>query len=64
MKKRYIKPKIEAYRYSAEKGYWVSVALHRDYVLIEGNDHNSLRASDEMTEFTDFSGEYATGIWD
>ncbi len=63
MKKKYIKPQIEAYRYSAEEGYSVSIALHRDYILIEGDDHNVMRSSDEMSEYTDASGEYSTGLW-
>lgn len=64
MKRIYIKPAIEVYLYSPEKGYNVSVGLHRDYVLIQGNDEQTLRASEEVTEYTDESGEYTTGIWE
>ena len=64
MKKQYITPALEVYRYLPEEGYKVSVALNKDYVLIEGNDNDGLRASDEITEFTDNSGEYERGIWE
>lgn len=69
MKKRYITPIVEVYLYSAEKGYATSLALEintrdRDYVLIEGNDRSSMRASEEVTEYTDHSGQYETGEWD
>jgi hypothetical protein len=39
------------------------VALDKDYVLIEGNDRDGLRASEEVTEYTDVSGEYERGNW-
>lgn len=69
MKKRYLKPTVEVYLYSPEKGFATSVALEnntrdRDYVLIEGNDRNSTRASEEVTEYTDRFGQYETGEWD
>ena len=69
MKKRYLKPTVEVYLYSPEKGFATSVALEnntrdRDYVLIEGNDRNSTRASEEVTEYTDRYGLYETGEWD
>jgi hypothetical protein len=64
MKKQYIKPALEVYTYLPEEGYRVSVALHKDYVLIEGNDNDGLRASDEITEFTDATGEYERGEWE
>ena len=69
MKKRYLKPTVEVYLYSLEKGFATSVALEnntrdRDYVLIEGNDRNSTRASEEVTEYTDRYGQYETGEWD
>lgn len=70
MKKAYIQPLLEVYSYQAEEGYKQSVALHRDYrdvqdyVLIEGNDSRSLRASEEVTEYTDKNGEYQTGLWE
>jgi hypothetical protein len=69
MKKRYLKPTVEVYLYSPEKGFATSVALEnntrdRDYVLIEGNDRNSTRASEEVTEYTDRYGQYETGEWD
>ncbi len=68
MKKQYIKPLLETYLYSPEKGFANSVGLTnenrmRDYVLIEGEDRGIRRASDEMTEYTNESGEYETGIW-
>jgi hypothetical protein len=63
MKKQYIKPVLEVYSYLPEKGYRVSVALDKDYVLIEGNDRDGLRASEEVTEYTDVSGEYERGNW-
>ena len=69
MKKRYLKPTVEVYLYSPEKGFATSVALEnntrdRDYVLIEGNDRNTRRASEEITEFTDGEGEYTIGLWE
>ena len=64
MKKQYIKPMMETYSYLPEEGYKVSVALDKDYVLIEGQtDDRTLRASEEVTEFTDNSGEYERGLW-
>ena len=64
MKKRYITPDIEVFSYQPEKGYaWSQpVALHKDYVLIEGDDRESLMVSDEVTEYTE-DGEYTTGEW-
>jgi len=47
-----------------EKGFANTVALHKDYVLIEGNDRNTRRASEEITEFTDNEGEYTIGLWE
>lgn len=64
MKKRYIKPQLEVYRYSPEEGYATTVALHKDYVLVEGNDRSTQRASEEVTEYTDNSGEFEIGEWD
>lgn len=64
MKRPYIKPAIEVFGYSPEKGYTVSVALDKDYVLIEGQaDNRTLRASEEVTEYTDVDGEYEIGLW-
>ncbi len=64
MKKQYIKPALEVYRYMPEEGYKATVALDKDYVLIEGNsDNRTLRASEEVTEYTDGNGEYERGLW-
>lgn len=64
MKKQYIKPMLEIYSYLPEEGYKVSVALDKDYVLIEGQtDDRTMRASEEVTEYTDNSGEYERGLW-
>ena len=64
MKKQYIKPALEVYRYMPEEGYKATVALDKDYVLIEGNsDNRTLRASEEVTEYTDAAGEYERGLW-
>ena len=47
-----------------EKGYKATIALNKDYVLIEGeSDNRTLRASEEVTEYTDESGEYERGLW-
>ncbi|MBR4229793.1 MAG: hypothetical protein IKR83_03700 [Bacteroidales bacterium] len=64
MKKRYIKPTIEVYLYQPEKGFaWSQpVALHADYVLIEGDSREDLMVSDEVTEYTE-ENEYTTGSW-
>lgn len=64
MKKRYIKPEIETFLYAAEEGFAHSVAQYKDYVLIEGDDRRTMRAAEEVTEFTDEHGEYLTGEWD
>lgn len=64
MKKRYKKPLLESYRYSPEEGYASTVALYKDYILIEGNDRTTLRASDEVSEYTDATGEWSTGEWE
>jgi len=60
---RYIKPEVEVCEYRAERGFAFSVALDRDYVLIEGEDRETLRASDEVTEYTDAGGSYNSGEW-
>lgn len=69
MKKKYIKPIVEHYLYSPEKGFAFSIAneraIHdRDYVLIEGTDRSSYMAAEEVTEYTDNTGQYTTGEWD
>lgn len=64
MKKQYIKPTLEAYAYSPEKGYAATVALYKDHILIEGNDRQTLRAADEVSEYTDAEGEWTTGLWE
>jgi len=69
MKRQYLKPTVESYLYRAEKGFATSVALERnrrdrDYVLIEGNDRNSMRATEEVTEYTDQYGQFETGEWE
>lgn len=63
MKKPYIKPANKVSAYCSERGYAWSVALYKDYVLIEGNDASTLRAADPVTEFTDDEGRYETGDW-
>lgn len=65
MKKKYIKPTVELFDYLPEQGFaWSQpVALHKDYVLIEGTDGSTLRAEDEVTEYTDENGEYEVGVW-
>ena len=64
MKKQYIKPALEVYRYMPEEGYKATVALDKDYVLIEGqSDNRTLRAAEEVTEYTDAAGEYERGLW-
>lgn len=55
---------LEDFSYFPEKGYATTVALHKDYILIEGNDHSTLRATDEVSEYTDGSGEWSAGEWD
>ncbi len=65
MKKRYIKPLLETFKYQAEEGFATSIALNKDYVLIQGDDHRTLRSAEEITEYTDNTGEYTTGgDWD
>lgn len=67
MKRTYIKPELELFSYLPEKGYATTVALHdevRDYVLVEGTDRSSTLNSEEVSEYTDNTGEYTTGTWD
>ena len=64
MKRQYIKPTLEAYLYNPEKGYAATVALYKDHILIEGNDRETLRAADEVSEYTDAEGEWTTGLWE
>ena len=40
------------------------MALYKDYILIEGNDRTTLRAADEVSEYTDATGEWSTGEWE
>lgn len=63
MKYAYVSPKIEIYKYQAENGYANTIALHRDYVLVEGNDNNTLRSSEEISNMTDVNGEYVAYEW-
>lgn len=69
MKKPYLKPILEVFPYNAERGFAHSIALenathNRDYVLIEGSDRSTMRASEEVTEYTDNAGQFTTGEWD
>ena len=64
MKRQYKKPEIEIFEYMPEDGYAVSVALHKDYVLVEGQNRDILRSADEVTEYTDETGQYEIGIWE
>ena len=66
MKKEYLPPTLELFEYLTEKGFAASqpVALSKDYVLVEGNDRETLRAADEVTEYTDETGEYEVGLWE
>ncbi len=64
MKRHYIKPTIEIFRYSPEEGFAVSIGLHKDFALIEGDNRDILRSADEVTEYTDNSGQYTIGEWE
>ena len=64
MKKPYIKPTIEKFLYQSEEGFARSIALYKDYVLIEGNDGSTRRTEEEITEITNDDGEYITGSWE
>lgn len=64
MKRTYSKPTLEVYAYQAEKGYALSVALSKDYVLIEGDDRTTLRVTQKVTEVTDNEGGYVEGVWE
>ena len=55
---------LEAYSYSPGKGYAATVALYKDHLLIEGDDHQTLRAADEVSEYTGSDGEWTTGLWE
>lgn len=67
MKRTYIKPELELFCYLPEEGYATTVALRnvttKDYVLIEGTDRQSMQTVDEVSEYTNESGEYTTGEW-
>lgn len=62
-KAEYTKPSIETHTYKADQGYAATVALHRDHVLVEGNDNSTTRSSEEITDVTDWSGEYTASEW-
>lgn len=64
MKKPYVKPIVEVFNYMPEEGYSNSqaVALHTDYVLVEGDSREDLMVSDEVTEYSE-NDEYTTGSW-
>lgn len=64
MKKVYIKPQLEVFDYTTEEGFAQTIALEKDYLLIEGNDGSTMRTSEEVTEWTDNSGEFETGLWE
>lgn len=64
MKRKYTTPTLEVYDYAPERGFANSVAKYKDYVLIEGDDRSTMRAAEEVTEFTDDNGEYMTGEWE
>ncbi len=66
MRKQYIKPMIEVFRYMPEEGFSQSqdIALHSDYVLVEGENRDILRSADEVTEYTDGGGQYTIGVWE
>ena len=69
MKKRYLKPTVEVFLYSPEKGFAFSIALEnsthdRDYVIVEGSDRSSRMAAEEVTEYTDDAGQFTTGEWE
>ena len=63
MKSKYITPVIEIYQYYPESGYSSTVALHKDHVLVEGNDNSTTRSSEEITDVTDYNGEYMSAEW-
>lgn len=63
-KKQYIKPVVDLFEYASEKGFATSVALEEDIHLIEIGDPNTLRTSEEITEYTDDFGEFTTGEWE
>lgn len=62
-KRKYIKPLLENFEYMPEEGFATSIALHKDYVLIQGDDSRTLRSAEEVTEYTE-DGEFTTGLWD
>lgn len=65
MKKKYIKPIVETFGYAPETGYATTVALKdKDYILVEGIDRGSLLSAEEVSEYTDASGEWTTGEWE
>lgn len=66
MKKPYIKPELEVFCYMPEEGYsaTLQVTLNKDYVLVEGDNRQSMRSADEVTEYTDQSGQFEIGGWE
>lgn len=64
MKKVYIKPQLEVFKYQPEKGYNASTAMYTDYILVEGNERDVMRTAQEVTEYTDDQGEYEIGLWE
>ena len=66
MKLTYIKPTLEVYRYQPECGYQQSLYVglsKKDYILLEGTDGTKPRTGEEITEITDASDEYESGLW-
>ena len=64
-KKPYIKPIVELFEYRPEEGYSATqIGLRKDYVLVEGNDRETMRSADEVTEHRDENDEWSTGLWE
>lgn len=61
-RKTYLKPEIEIIEYLPEKGYASSIAVERDPLLIDNNDHSTMRTFEDINEFTQ-NNENQTGLW-
>ena len=71
-KQPYLKPEIEEFVYQSELGYGGSMVDVMHYGsedpgsarLFLGGDRHDLATGEEITEYTDGSGEFTMGTWE
>ena len=67
MKRTYLKPLIEVYRYRPEAGFSASAGLDpdQDWLISNGEDNSLMHNKEVVTEYTDpTSNDYETGLWE